>query len=189
MTAEQRRESIIHAATHVFATAGYQRGTVSDIAAQVGVTEPVVFQNFGSKAALFAIVLDRVGDQMSARLTDDGRSPVELLRAFFSAHHQNRLHSPGSPGVLFQDAMMLTGEPAIAKAARRATRAVAAAVADLFERAQQAGELRAEIDPQAAAWWLMSLIHSRAFRTAFAPDHGKLEEHLVDMAFCAWRNT
>jgi AcrR family transcriptional regulator len=193
MTAEERRESIIDAATHVFATAGYQRGKVSEIAARVGVTEPVVFQNFGSKAALFAIVLERAGVQMSAGLAqlagDDDRPPIELLREFFSPHHQNRLHSRGSLGVLFQDAMMLTSEPEIAKAARRAIRAVAGAVAELFERAQRAGELRAGVDPDVAAWWLMSFIHSRAFRTAFAPDHDKLEANLAEMAFYAWGNT
>ena len=52
MTAEQRRTSILDAATEVFAAAGYRAGKVSDVAARVGVTEPVIFQNFGSKAAL-----------------------------------------------------------------------------------------------------------------------------------------
>ena len=41
----------------MFAEAGYRAGKVSDVAARVGVTEPVIFQNFGSKAALFAAVL------------------------------------------------------------------------------------------------------------------------------------
>ncbi len=36
---------------------------VSDVAARVAVTEPVIFQNSGSKAALYAAVLDRVVGQ------------------------------------------------------------------------------------------------------------------------------
>ena len=53
MPAVQRRESILVAATQVFAVQGYRRGTVATIAERIGVSEPVVFQNFGTKAALF----------------------------------------------------------------------------------------------------------------------------------------
>src|SRR6516162_5189347 len=68
LTAEQRRESILDAATEVFAAAGYRAGKVSDVAARVGVTEPVIFQNFGSKAALYAAVLDRVAAEIRDEL-------------------------------------------------------------------------------------------------------------------------
>ncbi|HEY2265019.1 MAG TPA: helix-turn-helix domain-containing protein, partial [Streptosporangiaceae bacterium] len=54
LNAAQRRESILAAAVEVFSAAGYRAGKVSDVAALVGVSEPVIFQNFGSKAALFA---------------------------------------------------------------------------------------------------------------------------------------
>ena len=56
LPAAERRETILRAATEVFAQAGYRAGKVSDVAARVGVSEPVIFQNFGSKAALFAAV-------------------------------------------------------------------------------------------------------------------------------------
>ena len=68
LNAEQRRESIVKAAVEVFAATGYRAGKVSDVAARVGVTEPVIFQNFGSKAALFAAVLDRVAGDVRAEL-------------------------------------------------------------------------------------------------------------------------
>src|SRR5882757_5454330 len=70
LTAEQRRETILEAATAVFAASGYRAGKVSDVAARIGVTEPVIFQNFGSKAALFAAVLDRVASDVRASLDD-----------------------------------------------------------------------------------------------------------------------
>src|SRR4051794_41498758 len=58
LNAAQRRESILAAAVEVFSAAGYRAGKVSDVAALVGVSEPVIFQNFGSNAALFAAVGD-----------------------------------------------------------------------------------------------------------------------------------
>src|SRR6516162_7809556 len=78
LTAEQRRESILKAATEVFAATGYRAGKVSDVAARVGVSEPVIFQNFGSKSALYAAVLERAAAKVRASLDD-------LAAAFGSA--------------------------------------------------------------------------------------------------------
>ncbi|MGV9612179.1 TetR/AcrR family transcriptional regulator [Nocardia xishanensis] len=49
LSAADRRASIIDAATQAFAESGYQRATMGQIATRLGVTEPVVFHNFGSK--------------------------------------------------------------------------------------------------------------------------------------------
>src|ERR1700761_4226352 len=68
MPAAERRESLLAAAAEVFAEAGYRAARVADIAARGGVSEPVVFQNFGSKAALFAVVLDRAAIRAQASL-------------------------------------------------------------------------------------------------------------------------
>ena len=68
LTAEQRRESILNAATEVFAAAGYRAAKVSDVAARIGVSEPVIFQNFGSKEALYAAVLDRAAHGIRGEL-------------------------------------------------------------------------------------------------------------------------
>jgi AcrR family transcriptional regulator len=70
MPAAERRETILRAAAEVFAEAGYRAGKVSDVAARVGVTEPVIFQNFGSKAALFAAVLERAAAEVRASLDE-----------------------------------------------------------------------------------------------------------------------
>ena len=43
LNAAQRRESILAAAVEVFSAAGYRAGKVSDVAALVGVSEPVIF--------------------------------------------------------------------------------------------------------------------------------------------------
>src|SRR5215471_8699595 len=94
LPAEQRRESILAAATEVFAAAGYRAGKMSDVAARVGVSEPVIFQNFGSKAALYAAVLDRVSRELRARLdalSGHIGSPADLLAEVLSPR-RSRLH-------------------------------------------------------------------------------------------------
>ena len=56
----------------MFAQTGYRAAKVSDVAARIGVSEPVIFQNFGSKAALFAAVVERAAAEVKASLTSDG---------------------------------------------------------------------------------------------------------------------
>lgn len=188
MTAPQRRESILDAATTVFAEAGYHRTRASDIAARLGISEPVVFQNFGSKAALYAAVLDRVVGQSDERLnallvTDVGshRSVSALLAHVLAPEHVERMHSRGALGALLADAAGLTGDPEVAEPARHAIARVAQTLAGLLREGQQAGDIRADLDPEAGAWWLVTLLSASAFRAAVMPDPAVLEPKLVAM--------
>jgi AcrR family transcriptional regulator len=53
------RAAILEAATHRFATQGYERAGVREIAADAGVTAALVNRYFGSKEGLFAEVIRR----------------------------------------------------------------------------------------------------------------------------------
>jgi AcrR family transcriptional regulator len=53
------REAILEAATRRFATQGYERAGVREIAADAGVTAALVNRYFGSKGRLFAEVIER----------------------------------------------------------------------------------------------------------------------------------
>ena len=187
LPAAERREAILRAAAQVFADSGYRAAKVSDIAERVGVTEPVIFQNFGSKAALFAVVVERAAVEVRASL--DGLaarsgSPPGLLAHVLtgSAHGESALsasglaagHAPGEHaaaayGVLFGDAAALTAEPALSNPARAAVRAVAAHLADLIRHAQARGEVSPGADPEAAAWLLLSVLSARRLREAAMP--------------------
>ncbi|WP_204056672.1 TetR/AcrR family transcriptional regulator [Microbispora corallina] len=188
MRPEERRESILAAATEVFAETGYRAGKVSAVAARLGVSEPVVFQNFGSKAALFAAVLDRATALAREALGEMSRQagPVSaLLAALLSSDHVEDLHAPGSLGMLFADAAVLTDEPGVADAAGRAVRTVAGLLAEVLRRGQAEGSVRADLDPDAGAWWLLSLMAARPFRAAVAEDPRALEEDLAALTLRA----
>jgi AcrR family transcriptional regulator len=191
LPAAERRESILRAAAEVFAESGYRAGKVSDVAARVGVTEPVVFQNFGSKAALFAAVLDRAAAEVRAHLdelsADHGSASGLLAHVLTRPAHQRPgqagTHAGAAYGVLFADAAALAAEPALAEPARNAFRTVAAHLADLIQHAQADGGVRADIDPQAAAWLLLSVLSARGLRGAAMP--GGLEPAVTALALRA----
>lgn len=189
LTAEKRRASILDAATEVFADTGYRAGKVSEVAARVGVTEPVIFQNFGSKAALYAAVLDRIAGQIRAELQDlagkHGSAP-DLLTHVLSPPPGGHPHSAGSHrGALFADAATLAADPALGETARHVARTLAAHLADLLRRGQADGTIRADADPRAGAWLLLSVLTSRPFRTAAMPDRDRRESTVIALALQA----
>jgi AcrR family transcriptional regulator len=56
-TADERREAIVAAALHAFAEGGYSGTSTESIARAVGVSQPYVFQLFGTKRELFLAVV------------------------------------------------------------------------------------------------------------------------------------
>ncbi|MDX8048488.1 TetR/AcrR family transcriptional regulator [Lentzea sp. BCCO 10_0798] len=183
MTADERRESILAAATEVFAETGYLRGKTSAVARKIGVSEPVVFQNFGNKATLFAAVVDRAAEhicRMVDRVTTTDIPITGLLKLMLDPEHLQHVHSAGTVGAIFADAATITGEPDIEAATRRAVQRFAIAITTLLDRGRADGELRPDLDTEAAAWWLLSLVSSQRFRRATALDPDAVEARLAD---------
>ena len=184
LRAAERRETILRGAAEVFAQAGYRAAKVSDVAARVGVSEPVIFQNFGSKAALFAAVVERAAAEVKASLDDlaaDFGSASGLLAHVLTggahgrpgqatadpgARHAGAEHTVAAYGVLFADAATLAAEPELTGPARDAIRAVATHLAGLIQQAQADGSIRPDADPRAAAWLLLSVLSARRLRAA-----------------------
>ncbi len=69
MTGRQRRRQLVRVARGVFAEHGFEGATVAQIAADAGVTKPVVYQHFGGKAGLYAVVVDREVTVLTDRIT------------------------------------------------------------------------------------------------------------------------
>jgi AcrR family transcriptional regulator len=161
---------------------------MSEVARRVGVSEPVVFQNFGSKAAVFAAVLEQAARQVSAAMRERAaanRSVGAWLAELLAPEHLRRVHARGTHGVLFADAMAHTTQPQVKDAIRRAHRTVARTLAELLARGQAEGSVRPDLDPRTAAWWLLSFLASQGFRSAAMPDRGRLEAQLGAMTLQA----
>ncbi len=59
MTSAERREQLITIARGLFAERGLDGTSVEEIAAHAGVSKPVVYEHFGGKEGLYAVVVDR----------------------------------------------------------------------------------------------------------------------------------
>jgi AcrR family transcriptional regulator len=59
MTAAERREQLIAIARGLFAERGFDGTSIEEIAAHAEVSKPVVYEHFGGKEGLYAVVVDR----------------------------------------------------------------------------------------------------------------------------------
>jgi AcrR family transcriptional regulator len=73
MSSEERRTCIIEAACRMFAEKGFRGTTTRELAAAVGVTEPVLYEHFKTKSDLYRAIIEAKAQ--------DGVSFVETLRA------------------------------------------------------------------------------------------------------------
>ncbi len=65
MTGSERRHQLIDIARSLFAERGYEGTSIEEIALRANVSKPVVYEHFGGKEGLYAVVVDR---EMSALL-------------------------------------------------------------------------------------------------------------------------
>lgn len=66
MTGVERREAIIDAAVKLFSERGFRGVTTREIASEVGVTEPVLYQHFPSKRDLYRAIIERKMEQSAS---------------------------------------------------------------------------------------------------------------------------
>lgn len=69
MTGRERREQLIAIARSLFAEKGYGGASIEEVSARAGVSKPVVYEHFGGKEGLYAVVVDREMAELLARLT------------------------------------------------------------------------------------------------------------------------
>lgn len=187
LAAPARQDSILSAAISEFAHTGYERTRVADIASRVGVTEPVVFQNFGTKAGLFAAVLERASGQLVRYLQSvhKGVHDVAELVAVLDEHH-DRLHAHGGLGLIFAEAHERL-EPSIKHAVRRAHSQMIQAVAELLHQGQREGTIRKDVDAVTLAGLVISQIRAHHFRRTYGETSQVLEQALRTAVLAALR--
>lgn len=111
LSAAERRDLIERAASEVFAAHGYQGAAMDEIARRSGVSPPVVYDHFASKADLHRRLLERTRDELLEMWRDalagDEPAEVRIPRALdaWARYVESR---PYAARMYFQEP---TGEP------------------------------------------------------------------------------
>jgi AcrR family transcriptional regulator len=111
----ERMEQTLTVARALFAEGGYAAVTMDELAAEVGVTKPLLYNYFGNKESLYIACMERAGDALSRTIANSVASattPGEALRAgghaFFAFLDTDR----AAWEVLFDETLPRSGEVA-----------------------------------------------------------------------------
>src|ERR1700684_2786258 len=69
MTGKERREQLLGISRRLFAERGLDGTSIEEIAARADVSKPVVYEHFGGKEGLYAVVVDREVERFIAMAT------------------------------------------------------------------------------------------------------------------------
>ena len=115
LSRSERMEQTLSVAHRLFAGRGFAAVTMDDIAAEVGVTKPLLYNYFGNKERLYIACMERSGDALFATIgqaVTGTASPGDALnaglRAFFAFLDADR----AAWAVLFDETLPQSGEVA-----------------------------------------------------------------------------
>ncbi len=88
MSARERREQLLTVARALFAERGFEGTSVEEIAARADVSKPVVYEHFGGKEGVYAVIVDRevqaLLGALSGALSERGHPKQLVERAAFA---------------------------------------------------------------------------------------------------------
>lgn len=155
LPAVERRAAIIDAALQVFGERSYGRATTAEIARAAGVSEPILYRHFASKRDLYIACLE----EMSARLRETADAFIDAEPdprewTFAIPRAIDRLRSKAVyPSQMWIQALSESGDdPELTKYLRGHVRGLHDYAAGIIRRAQEAGGVAPDRDPDAEAW-------------------------------------
>jgi TetR/AcrR family transcriptional regulator len=153
LPAAERRQALVEAATRVFAKSSYQGATTAEIAAEAGVSEPILYRHFGSKRELYLACLEQAWQRL--RACAEGETGGLRIRAISEEYMGG-----GGPVRLIDlwiQALSVAAEDTeIAHALQVQIREVHDWFASLIREGQEEGHIVADRDPVAEAWILLA---------------------------------
>lgn len=151
MSGRQRREQLIEIGRQAFAEKGFDGISVEEIAARAGVSKPVIYEHFGGKEGLYAVVVDREKiflEELITQSLEKGRSKYRIERAVLALLSYVEEHTDGFQ-ILSRD-VTPTGERSYATMLVDAVEQVSYILAQAFKRSG--------LDPDTATLYAQALV-------------------------------
>lgn len=179
MRAEERREQLLESAARCFAEYGYRGTTTARIAAEAGISEPVIYRHFANKQELFIALIDRVGDEVFnnwEESTRHARTPLEKLRILLFDNPATANPRTASVYQILFHASTERAEPAIQNAIRDHYERYVRTLSGIMAEAQEAGLIRNDVPAEWLTWQIMhAAIGFAMVRPLNIPSHASLQ--------------
>jgi AcrR family transcriptional regulator len=189
LAAPDRRAALVDAGLAVFSARSYRGATTAEIARKAGVTEPVLYRHFASKRDLFLACLDEAWARLREAVEEeierepDPREWVLAVPRAMASLRRRRL----APTQLWLQALSEATEDAeIQRYFRRHLREVHDYVAGILRRAQEAGGIGPDRNPDAEAWVGIGLGLLRSVQDRFGGVLGDEDLDAISSARVRW---
>jgi AcrR family transcriptional regulator len=106
LAASARRAQLVEVGRKLFAERGYEAASVEEIAERAGISKPVVYEHFGGKEGLYAVVVDREIEHIVSCIVEaiSHGTPRERLEQAAISFLRYVKERPGGFAVLLRDA-------------------------------------------------------------------------------------
>jgi AcrR family transcriptional regulator len=172
---EARRRQIVEAALRCFARNGIHPTSMQDIFHEAGLSAGAVYRYFPTKELLVAAVVHRVLGMSQSAV---GGSPASTAQAAAGSVVDRLLGvfddpGPGEQQDRYRLVLQIWAEavrsPQVGDVLRASTDALRASIATQVSVAQERGQLRPDLEPDAVARVLTALFEGYAFQRAMDP--------------------
>ncbi|WP_454852667.1 TetR/AcrR family transcriptional regulator [Promicromonospora soli] len=155
------REAVLRTAIDVFNRRGFDATSISDLAAELGVTKSAVYHHFSSKEALLSAALDEALEGLSsaveaAATASDGEPSATRLRATVEA--AVRILVAHLPAVTLL--LRVRGNSDVERSAVERRRHIDERLATLVRQAADEGDLRDDVDPDVISRLIFGMVNS-----------------------------
>jgi len=172
LPANERRAATVEAVVDLAAEQNPSDITTTAIAQKMGLTQGALFRHFPTKDAILEAVMSWVTDRLLARVdkaAEGAASPKAALEAVFMTHIDFVSDHPGVPRMLFGE-LQRPGETLPKRMAQTLIRHYGERLRGLLEAGKARGELRADLDPDAAITLFIGTIQGLVMQSMLAGD-------------------
>ena len=171
-SAEQRRLQTVETLIDLAAEQNPNAITTQALADRMKLTQGAIFRHFPTKQAIFSGVMDWVADRLMKRIdkaiTAETKA-VKKLEAMFMAHITFVSKHPGIPRILFGE-LQQKKDSAAKQMVQKMIDQYADKLQGVMQAGQESGELRADLDTEAAAILFIGSIQGLVMQSMLASD-------------------
>jgi AcrR family transcriptional regulator len=164
-----RRAEILDAAQRCFARDGFHQASMQDICAEAGMSAGNLYRYFPSKEAIITGICERDLADVAESLTEVSRAPDFFEGLAGLARHHLVERSAAEIDLCAEIMAESRRNPQIAEMSQQIQKDARARLAEMLQRAIDAGEIRGDIKADTAATVLMVLADGISWRRAVEP--------------------
>ncbi|MDF1666101.1 MAG: TetR/AcrR family transcriptional regulator [Planctomycetota bacterium] len=164
LSAADRRDQLVDVGRSVFAKLGYEGTTVEEVARKAKISKPIVYEHFGGKEGLYAVIIDREMELLYSRVAEsiDTGSPRERFEKAISSFLTYVRERPDGFAVLTRDAPGSSG-----RGMRSVISDLGERITEIFQKEFKRAGLNPKLSPlyshaligmvtSAGQWWMGS---------------------------------